>query len=389
MKISDAKLKHVSCVYCLTMPNGKSYIGKTRNLSDRLKLYERIYNGDISKENSRVNDAIKEYGLESVDVSILGEVKCSDMVDLELCLSIMEIRYIRELDTIFPKGYNVSLGGEVLDIPIEHLTTDKDIIESYYSNNRIILEYDLRGEFLKEYNSIARYCYERGYDDNLVRKYIGKHKPIDGKYYLREKRYGYIPERIEVDYVEVKERVKYKDVIETRLIVKDKDFTMTSKPVIVYDEEGEFVGEYSSIAEARRKVFSSNSSSIAIGQYYKGFIMFLKQGDDYPKKIEAKGYLETKQLEEYYKPITELEDKPKPKKNYSDIARKHNRHEKLNLTFPINQFKLNGEFVAQYKSIRDASVYTGIAYSQIYNCVNGTTRKAKGFRWERADIQEE
>ena len=389
MKLDDAKLKHVSCVYCLTMPNGKSYVGKTRDLSDRLKLYERIYNGDISKENSKVNDAIKEYGLESVDVSILGEVKCSDMVDLELCLSIMEIRYIREFDTIFPKGYNVSLGGEVLDIPIEHLTTDKDTIENHYSNNRIILEYDLRGEFLKEYNSIARYCYERGYDDNLVRKYIGKHKPIDGKYYLREKRYGYIPERIEVDYVEVKERVKYKDVIETRLIVKEKDFTMTSKPVIVYDEEGEFVGEYSSIAEARRKVFGSNSSSIAIGQYYKGFIMFLKQGDDYPKKIEAKGYLETKQLEEYYKPITELEDKPKPKKNYSDIARKHNRHEKLNLTFPINQFKLNGEFVAQYKSIRDASVYTGIAYSQIYNCVNGTTRKAKGFRWERADIQEE
>lgn len=389
MKISDAKLRHVSCVYCLTMPNGKSYVGKTRDLSDRLKLYERIYNGDISKENSKVNDAIKEYGLESVDVSILGEVKCSDMVDLELCLSIMEIRYIRELGTIFPKGYNVSLGGEVLDIPIEHLTTDKDIIESHYSNNRIILEYDLRGEFLKEYNSIARYCYERGYDDNLVRKYIGKHKPIDGKYYLREKRYGYIPERIEVDYVEVKERVKYKDVIETRLIVKEKDFTITSKPVIVYDEEGEFVGEYSSIAEARRKVFDSNSSSIIIGQYYKGFIMFLKQGDDYPKKIEAKGYLETKQLEEYYKPITELEDKPKPKKNYSNIARKNNRHEKLNLTFPINQFKLNGEFVAQYKSIRDASAYTGIAYSQIYNCVNGTTRKAKGFRWERADIQEE
>ena len=233
----------------------------------------------------------------------------------------MEIRYIREFDTIFPKGYNVSLGGEVLDIPIEHLTTDKDTIENHYSNNRIILEYDLRGEFLKEYNSIARYCYERGYDDNLVRKYIGKHKPIDGKYYLREKRYGYIPERIEVDYVEVKERVKYKDVIETRLIVKEKDFTMTSKPVIVYDEEGEFVGEYLSIVEAKRKVFGSNSSSVTIGQYYKGFIMFLKQGDDYPKKIEAKGYLETKQLEEYYKPITELEDKPKPKKNYSNILK--------------------------------------------------------------------
>jgi hypothetical protein len=151
-----------------------------------MDIYSGISDGRFSGDN-KVSEAIKEFGIENIDVRVLSQVKCNNEVDLELCLSIMEIRYIRELDTIFPKGYNVSLGGEVLDIPIEHLTTDKDIIESHYSNNRIILEYDLRGEFLKEYNSIARYCYERGYDDNLVRRYIGKHKPIDSKYYLREK----------------------------------------------------------------------------------------------------------------------------------------------------------------------------------------------------------
>lgn len=385
MTIKEAKMKHISCVYCLTMPNGKSYVGKTRDLSGRMNIYSGISDGMFSGDN-KISEAIKEFGVENIDVRVLSQVKCNNEVDLELCLSIMEIRHIREMGTIYPNGYNVSLGGEVLGIPIEYLTTDGEVIESYYNGNKILLEYDARGNFLKEYVSLARYCYERGYLEDTVQKYVGKRKAIDGKYYLREKRYGFIPEKIEVDYVEVKERVKYKDIIEERLVIKEREYTKSNKEVLAYDIEGNFVGEYLSISEARRKLFNTNSHSIRIGCYYKGFILFLKQGDDYPKKIESKEYLESKQLEEYYKPITELEDKPTLNRNYS--MDNINRHEKLNLAFPINQFKLNGEFVAQYKSIRDASAYTGIQYSQIYNCVHGKTKKAKGYIWQKAEIEE-
>lgn len=384
MKFSDAKRKHISCVYCLTMPNGMSYIGKTSDLGSRLGLYERAYNGSLGKGGGKINEAIREFGIENVDVEVLSSVTCADKTDLELCLSIIEIRHIRERNTLYPNGYNVSLGGEVLGIPIEHLTTDKDVIRCFKTNDKVILEYDLEGNFLKEYASLARYCYERGLDDNMVRDCLNKRKSVYGKYLIREKRYDFVPEKIEVGEYEIRERVKYRDIVETRTIVKQRELVDSKKAVIAYDLNGDFVGEYESIADSCRRLFNGRTS-IRIGVYCQGYILFLKDGDDYPKKIESSDVLGGKQLSEHYRPAVELEDKPKLDMYLVDLAKKHT---KLNLDFPINQFKLNGEFVAQYKSIRDASVDTGIRYSLIYNCVMGMTKKSKGYIWRKAEQKE-
>lgn len=58
---------------------------------------------------------------------------------------------------------------------------------------------------------------------------------------------------------------------------------------------------------------------------------------------------------------------------------------KLILDFPVEQRRFNGALVARYASIRDAAKETGVPYSQIYACVNGVTRKAAGYRWQRAE----
>lgn len=385
MKFEDSKRKHVSCIYCLTFPNGKKYIGKTIDLGERMDLYESISNGLLRKRsNGKVGEAVIEFGISNVDVSILSLVTCANKVDLELCLSIMEIRYIRELNTIYPNGYNVSFGGEVLGIPIEHITTDKDAIANYTIGNRVILEYDFQGNFVREYVSLARFCYESGFDEDMVKRYLNKRKAIGGKCFIRDKRYNFIPKKIDVGEYEVKDRVKYKNVIETRTIVREREYLESKIPVIAYDYNGDFIGVYESKSEACRKLFNGKSS-FPLGVYYKGFILFKKTNDDYPKKIESKDLLDKKQLCEYYKPVCELEDKPKLD---DEVIMTVNRHSKLNLDFPINQFNLNGEFVAQYKSIRDASADTGIQYSLIYNCVVGATKKSKGYIWQKAKQKE-
>lgn len=49
------------------------------------------------------------------------------------------------------------------------------------------------------------------------------------------------------------------------------------------------------------------------------------------------------------------------------------------------QMSLDGKVVAEYDNIRDAAKATGIPYSGIYACVNGKTKKSKGFVWKKIE----
>lgn len=376
MELQVLKKTHISCVYCLEFPNGKSYVGKCHDLGQRLGLYERCVSGVMREAGGKVVDALREFGFDRVGLRVLREVKCSDKTDREICLSILEIKYIRELNSCHPNGYNVSLGGEVLGIPVEHITTDEAMIKSLSGNSRVILEYDLSGNFIKEYPSLSRYAYERGFDEDSVRGSINKRKPYFGKYYLRSKRYDVIPERIEVDEYQVKERIKYKDIIEERVVIKEK-VKKTDIPAIIYDMNGYFVGEYSSRAEAARNLVTVKF--MPWGKYCQGYIAFKKTSDDYPQKIENYIEFEGKVLDDVYRPASELADM-----RDNEFAGRKRRY-KLTNNFPIYQLAFDGTLVAEYPSIRDASEATGISYSLIYNCVKGQTRTAKGFIWQRAD----
>lgn len=378
MNILDYEKSHLSCVYCLVFPNGKKYVGKTHDLGSRIGVYRR-FGG-----SSKVDEAIDEFGLDGVEMRVLASVSGLCKVDTELCLGIMEIKYIRALDCLWPNGYNVSLGGELLGIPIEHLTTDDATIKSLMSGNKVLLEYDIDGNFVCEYPSISRFAYAKGYDVESVRNSVNKMSAYMGKHILRTKKYDYIPERIEVDGIRVVERKKYKTVIEEKVVVKQKDMTYSKVPVIVYDMLGDFVGEYDSNSAACRAL-SIGGGYIPLGVYKNGYIAFKKDGDDYPKKIEGYEEMKYKATGEGYKPINELEDKPIL--NYDELKAEighTGKHEKLRHTFAVNQFKLNGEFVAQYKTLRDAADETGIRYSQIYANVMGKTRKAAGYIWQMA-----
>lgn len=409
MKLKEAKRHYCSCIYCLEFPNGMKYVGKTKDLPHRIGLYER-FGG-----SSNVNHLIQEYGLDSIDLTILSKVNCRNQVDLELCLSILEIKYIRELNTLSPNGLNVSLGGEVLGIPVEHLTTDSDIIDSYNKSAKSVLIYDLEGKFVAEYPSIARCAYEYGIvDDSVIRYALDKNKIFIEKYYLRTKRYDYAPKSISVSATKVrerviyedvlKERVKYKDVIVKKEIEKLVERKVVIKPHILrYDIDGNFCGEYENLSDACLS-FTGSSSGIRCGMYRKGYILFKKENDNYPTKIEPYEILSKKVLGDYYRPANELIDKAeplkkktkiefelgKPKKEKAAKVKKvqlcvDGKYTNIKLNFPIEQYALNGELIASFDSIRDASCVTCIPYSQIYANVNGKTKKCKGYIFKKKE----
>lgn len=79
--------------------NGMSYIGQSTNIERRHKEHR-----TKKCESSLFHDAITEYGFDNFDFSVI-----------EICdvkeLNNKEVYYIKEYNTLFPNGYNVSEGG--------------------------------------------------------------------------------------------------------------------------------------------------------------------------------------------------------------------------------------------------------------------------------------
>lgn len=88
-------------IYKAEFPNGKVYIGKSKNFDDRKLKHSystRYYNTKLTK-------AINKYGFDSINWEIIYETE-----DIEE-LNKMEIELIKKYDSI-KNGYNTSIGGD-------------------------------------------------------------------------------------------------------------------------------------------------------------------------------------------------------------------------------------------------------------------------------------
>jgi len=89
-------------VYLLTFPNGKVYIGQTKNIKMRWEA-----NGVRYKKNKEMYSDILKYGWKNIDKKILLETDCEDIAYDN------EIKYIKLYNATNPKnGYNKSTGGK-------------------------------------------------------------------------------------------------------------------------------------------------------------------------------------------------------------------------------------------------------------------------------------
>ena len=86
-------------IYKYTFPNGKVYIGMTKNpLKDRFNCGY--------KHNELLETAIKEYGWNGFEHDIIADNLTKEQAEE------LEIKYIKEYDaTNHEKGYNISYGG--------------------------------------------------------------------------------------------------------------------------------------------------------------------------------------------------------------------------------------------------------------------------------------
>lgn len=79
--------------------NGKSYIGQSVDIDRRYKEHR------FRKERSLFHSEIEYYGFSNFDFVVLEECPIEELND-------KEILYIDKFDTLFPRGYNLSTGGQ-------------------------------------------------------------------------------------------------------------------------------------------------------------------------------------------------------------------------------------------------------------------------------------
>lgn len=134
-------------VYCYTSPSGKVYVGQTINEKKRrISWHDRRsdYGG------VRVASARRKYYPSLWVYSVLVTVKSVKLSDVVIWLSSLERYYIWLYRACDPKyGYNMSPGGYGKFAGIDRRLMDIHI------SGRSVLQYDLHGNFIASFNSVA------------------------------------------------------------------------------------------------------------------------------------------------------------------------------------------------------------------------------------------
>ena len=387
MNLEEVKKVSASCVYRITFPDGKFYVGQTINLRDRVGLYERRLLLDSG--SSRVMSALCEFGIANVEWDILCSVEGLSGDDLKLCLSALEIKYIRDCGCLYPKGYNTSVGGEVLGIPADVLRTSFGVDASGYGG-KLVLVYDANGRFVKEYSSLSRCAYGLGVSEQDVRLSLGKRGALlKDTYMLREKKYAEIPRKIIPFRPEVvkKTRVEYDVVVEKKYIKKD-----CLHAAIMYDANGEYVGLFDSSAHSKKYLGLRPDWKIPYGREFRGYYLLHYNGGEIRKSL---GAFTSKVLTTLmYDDVLALGDAgnigdlisfkiPDVPKDESITVKKVKKSERL-----VSKYTLDGEYLESYDGISSAANANNVPEGGIRACCDRRTKTSGGFIFRYSDDTE-
>lgn len=291
LKFNDLKSQHFACVYKLVFPNGKVYIGKSKDIGKRVDLYERKTEGKWSDSaSSALYGALRLYGLDKVECEIMFRVRSADGVDweqdLDYALGIVEMRWIKELCSSNPdKGYNGTDGGEMFGV-----------------------------------------------------RELERVKEVE------------------------KTRIVYKDV------VVERERQTAGVPVVGYDINGNYIGEWPSRIAFSKEVVGT-SSTMKYGVWKNGYIMYEKT-DNVVDRVESYAeYLERTKA-------AELE----AKRVFDEKVGNIKAYREARLKEGVVLVGKNGEEVARFDCLRDAAESSAVAYSNLYTCLKRGYGTAGGFR---------
>ena len=141
--------------------NGKQYVGQTSDFNQRERSWKCL---KIKYANPLIDKERKEYGLDNFKSDILKE--CDDSEG-----DYWEQYYIKECNTKFPNGYNISDGGIGAFGVIRSEGTKKKLSESHMGNTsaprKKVYQYTMDGELVKVWESTNE-CGRNGFSQGII-----------------------------------------------------------------------------------------------------------------------------------------------------------------------------------------------------------------------------
>ena len=241
--------------------NGRSYIGQTRASLSRRK--EQHIRDAVSDSVNHFHLALMQYGRDAFEWKILDEFE-GTKEEVIHALNVAEEYHILKNRTMLDEyGYNATGGGYSSDKFAD--TIKKRALVNY--GGKAVLQYDLEGNFVREFESIADVKRSFGNTYHKGRHFIGR---IWRGYQWREKLNEYYPRKISA-YIP----------------------STPTKGVVVYSQDGNFYKEYDSIKACRRELGVSykvrdSIGDVTIKSYMVGiYFVFKRPEGGYPDRIHV------------------------------------------------------------------------------------------------------
>lgn len=381
-KLVEMKSNHFACVYRLWFPNGKVYVGKSKDIGKRVDVYERKTSGRWadSSTGTALYGAIRLYGLESVECEVLFRINGASGIDwekdLDYALGIVEMRWIKESRSNEKDyGYNSTEGGEMFGVKnmerVKEVEVEKQrivwkdvVVERERQTNGVpVVGYDVNGNYIGEWPSRVAFS----------REVLGMTKTADyGVWkngYIMYEKGEKVEENVE-SYDEYLTRVnaareKAEEIRRGRIEqIMEESEKRTQRGVVMCGRDYVEVARFDSMKDAAEQTGIPYSSIYAV----------VRKGKGCAQKFH------------FYWTDEWEENGCKPPKEVFETERMPRTHNKKSVLGRIVQLNRKYEVVETYEDINVAAEATGLRYSSIYAAAKkGKDAFAGMFHWRFED----
>lgn len=203
--------------YC--MITHKSYIGQTRqDLNKRKSQHICVSFREIdSSYNTHFHKAIRKYGIDNFEWSVLETIQSTTLENLQECLNSLECKYINQFNSYY-NGYNLTLGGQ-----------DSD------KNSKKVTIYNKNGEVIKYCNNSKEAANYLEVSEDNIRSVCRRDRE-----FLYKNLQRYI--------------IRYSDYTLSSQEINYIQTLNYSKPIVQYSNTGKKLKVFSSASEAAREL---------------------------------------------------------------------------------------------------------------------------------------
>lgn len=242
--------------------NGRSYIGQTRcSLSNRIKQH--FVDARRPESINEFHLALTQYGKDGFEWKVIDEFTGTKEEVIHALNVAEEYHILKNRTMLDENGYNATRGGYSSNKFADAIKRRSKVDCRY----KAVLQYDLNGDFIREWESVSDVCRSLGYKN--LNAYLVSKRPLRG-YQWRVKESEAFPKKIDA-YQKARR----------------------NSPVLAYTSDGNFYKEFESLNQCRVELDRQYNareeiSDISIPCHLKdNFIIFKKKKEEYPLKINV------------------------------------------------------------------------------------------------------